>query len=104
MTPSNAHACAPSRRRIHRRDADDVACELLIEARARGYPLALFLLPNCEFAIKAARSYGYEHALRHDPSSLVGVYTGEAAKVDLIADIYARAEELGIEWPTLPLI
>ncbi len=70
--------------------ATEIAQELLTEAKARGYELALFMLPNGEFGIAPAYSPRADVFLRAYPDSLVGVYDGTASIADIVQDIAAQ--------------
>lgn len=94
------HIVPEHARRLRQCDASDIAAELLTEARTITCPLALWLLPNGEFLITASRGSDYERRLAHDGPSLVGVYSGDATKADIIADVQVRAEQIGMEWAT----
>jgi len=101
---SHPNICAPRHRHIRLLNAIDIVSELLREASDRGCALALFVLPGGEFRVMKATGMAYDGVLMHDPASLVGVYTGAAEQQEIIDDIYARCEQLGMEWPLVPEI
>lgn len=81
-----------------RRLRDDMAAELLSEARHADIKLALFLLPSGEFKITAASGPAFDYHFAHDCHSMVGVYSGDATKADIVADVQVRAETIGMAW------
>lgn len=90
---------ADRHRKIRLLDADDVAAQLLEQARERPCRMALFVTPDGDFLAAQHDSERYGHLLAKFEHSLVGIYSGDAMKVDVLEDIWARCEQIGMEWP-----
>ena len=95
---SHGHIVPERNRRLRECDAVDIALEMLGEARACRYSLALFLLPDGEFKVTASRGPAFDYLHAHNSAALVGVYTGEADVADVVEDVWARAERIEMEW------
>lgn len=95
---NHAHIAAHCNRRIRLLDADDVAAQLLAQAREGPRRMALFLKPDGEFLAATYVSDRYLDFAARFPGSLVGVYSGDAMKCDVVEDIRVRAEMIGMEW------
>lgn len=94
----HAHIAAHCNRRIRLLDADDVAAQLLAQAREGPRRMALFLTPAGDFLAAPHESPDYELYMSTNGRSLVGVYSGDAAKCDVVEDVRVRAEMIGMEW------
>lgn len=97
---THGHIVPDRSRRLRQCDADDMAAELLSEARHADIKLALFLLPSGEFKITAASGPAFDYHFAHDRHSMVGLYSGEATKAEIVEDVRVRAEQIGMEWAT----
>ena len=74
-------------RRVRRRDAEDVADELIAQILLHRERYALFVLPNGEFKFCAARAIRFQDWCERWPTSLCGIYDDDVMRADLIEDV-----------------
>lgn len=79
-------------RRTSRKDAEDVADELIAKVLLRRESWALFITPAGEFRMCGARDIRFQDWCERWPTSLCGIYDISVERNDLIDDV------LGMEW------
>lgn len=78
----------PHPQRIRRRDAADIADEVIADIERRGR-VALFIDPDGQVVRTAVRGTQWNYRVKRYPCSLAGVYDAGASRSAIISDIEA---------------
>lgn len=78
---------SPIAKRIRRKDAEAIACQLIAIAKKTGAPYALFVGAQCEFLLTPRYGNRYELWAARWPKSLCGIYTPEATDARIVEDV-----------------
>lgn len=73
--------------RMRRRDAEDIADELITEVLLRREKYALFITPSGEVRMCGVRHIRFQDWCERWPSSLCGIYDDDVQRQHLIDDI-----------------